>query len=94
MRERGADSQSSEKEQAWFYHSDWVRLFRLITDGALLLPGYAKNMPSLQSHQDTVCEVHLKVSSHRPSEAHACGLHGPGILAQSLSLTGMPGIPS
>lgn len=66
----------------------------LITDGALFLPGYAKNMPSLQSHQDTVCEVHLKVSSHRQSEAHACGLHVPGILAHSLSLTGMPGIPS
>lgn len=94
MRERGADSQSREKEQVWFYHSNWVRLFRLITDGALFFPGYAKNMPSLQSHQDTVCEVHLKVSSHRQSEAHACRLHVPGILVHSLSLTGMPGPPS
>lgn len=58
--------------------------------GALLLPGYAKNMPSLQPHKDAVCEIHLKVSTQdRPALVCTPGaLHVPGTLVYSLSSVG------
>lgn len=54
-------------------------------------------MPSLQSHKNAVCEVHLKVSTHgqRPTQAGGLdGVHIPGIPVLSLSLIVSPGIAS
>lgn len=63
----------------FFFFNSQVRLFQRwkLPDFSLIwcfdFPGYPENMPSLQPHQNSVCEIHLKVSTTE-WKPHARGL--------------------
>lgn len=79
----------NEKEQIWVLFECQVRLFQRwqLPSFSLIwcfdFPGYPENMPSLQSHKNPLCEVHLKVSTNDRNPTPGAFRNGlfPGIIS-------------